>query len=62
MQMIKKYMKLELESLINLAGVKPPVRVESIEDGLQFLRSCVLYLIFDAEATRRELKEAQKRE
>lgn len=57
--MTKKHVKLELESLINLAGVKPPARVESVEDGLQFLRSCVLYLVYDAEATRRELKAAQ---
>lgn len=59
--MTKKHVKLELESLINLAGVKPPARVESVEDGLQFLRSCVLYLVYDAEATRRELKAAQGR-
>lgn len=59
--MTKKHVKLELESLINLTGVKPPARVESIEDGLQFLRTCIMYLMYDNEATRRELKATQGR-
>jgi len=59
--MTKKHVKLEIESLINLTDVKPPAMVESIEDGLQFLRSCIMYLMLDVEATRRELKAAQGR-
>ncbi len=59
MQMTKKHVKLELESLINLTGVKPPALIESIEDGLQHLRLSILYLMFDREALKRELHDAK---
>ncbi len=61
MQMTEKAkLRLELETLINLTDMKPLGLIESIEDGLQRLRLSILYLVFDTEALKRELRDAKK--
>ena len=61
MQMTKEAkLRLELETLISLVDEKPPALIESIKDGLQYLRLSILYLMFDREALRRELQDAKR--
>ncbi len=59
--MTKEQVQLEVEVLINLAGEKSVIKTKSLQDSLQLLRLCIIYLKFDNEAMKRELKQAQKK-
>lgn len=57
--MTKEQIKLKLESLIHQVDNKfIPSPKGSIEQTIEYLSVCITYLLFDNEATRRELKSA----
>lgn len=54
-------LQLRIESLIHLTGGRTMLQKKStIEDDLDHLRLYIEYMIFDLEATRRELKASGK--
>ena len=52
--------KIEIRDMIKTVNNVGPIKPATLESDIQYLKTCVMYLVYDNEALKRELKHGTK--